>query len=61
MLTQLVSKILKKIKISRKSLRREATERLYKYRYNFKLVISTITHDIIIYLDKSSANKHTAY
>ena len=53
--------MLKKLKISKKSLRKEATERSYKCRYNFKLIISAITYDIIIYLDKSSTSEYTAY
>ena len=49
------------MKISKKSLRKEALERLYEYRDRFKLKISSITHDMIIYLDESIINKHTTY
>ena len=59
--TQLISKILKNMKISRKSLRREATERSYECRHGFKLAMSSITHDMIVCLDESGANEHTAY
>ena len=49
------------MKISKKSLYREALERLYKYYNRFKLEISGITYNIIICLDESTANKYTAY
>ena len=58
---QLVSMMLKKLKISKKSLRKEAAERSYECRHGFKLAISAITHDMIVCLDESGANEHTAY
>ena len=56
-----ISATLKRIKISKKSLRREASERLYECRDGFKLEMSGITHDMIICLDESAANEYTAY
>ena len=58
---QLVLMMLKKLKISKKSLRKEAAERSYECRYGFKLIMSAITHDMIICLDESGASEHTAY
>ena len=49
------------MKISKKSLYKEALERLYKYYDGFKLEINNIIYDIIIYLDESTTNKYIAY
>lgn len=57
---QTVSNTLKSMKISRKNLRREAAERSQLCRDDYMIAISRYTHDMLVYLDESAANEHTA-
>ena len=57
----LISTQLKKIKISKKSLRKEASKRLYQLRDAYKLQISGYISKMLVCIDESAANKYTAY
>jgi len=55
-----VSMALEKAKISRKALKRVASERSQALRDTHKLAISKYSHEMIVALDDSAANEHTA-
>ena len=52
---------LKKMKISKKSLRKEASERSYALRDAYKLKVSHYTSEMLVCIDESAANEHTTY
>ena len=54
-----ISKTLRAIKISRKCLRREASERSQIYRDRYFLEVSNFTYNMLVFLDESAINKHT--
>ena len=56
-----ISKTLHSMKISRKSLRREALERSQICRDAYFLEVSKFTHDMLVFLDESAANEHTMW
>ena len=56
-----ISKTLRAMKISRKSLRREASERSQICRDRYFLEVSNFTHDMLVFLDESAANEHTMW
>ena len=47
------------MKISRKSLRRIASERSQLYRDTYFLAVSNYTHDQLVFMDESAANEYT--
>ena len=49
------------MKISKKSLRKEASERSYECRHGFKLLMSEYISEMLVCIDESAANEHTAY
>jgi transposase len=53
-----ISKTLHAMKISRKSLRRVASERSQLCRDTYFLAVSDFTHDQLVFLDESAANEH---
>lgn len=55
-----VYRALKSIKISRKNLRREASERSQICRDSYMLEVSRYIYEMLVYLDKSAANERTA-
>ena len=52
---------LKKMRISKKSLRKEAFERLYECRDGYKLQMSYYISDMLVCIDESAANEYTPY
>lgn len=56
-----VSRTLRSMKISRKNLRRLAAERSQICRDDYMLAVSHFTHDMLVFLDESAANEHTAH
>ena len=57
----IISRALKKMKISLKNLRREATERNQDLRDFYVVKLSEFTADQMIFVDESAANEHTAW
>ena len=56
-----ISKTLRSMKISRKSLRRIASERSQLCRDMYFLEVSNYTHDQLVFMDESAANEHTMW
>lgn len=56
-----ISRTLKRMGISQKSLRREAAERDYDLRCDYMLSVSEFTANQLVYIDESAANEHTAF
>lgn len=56
-----ISNTLHAMRISRKSLRREASERSQLCRDTYFLAVSQFTHNQLIFLDESAANGHTMW
>ena len=54
-----ISRTLKRLQITNKSLRREAAERCQDLRINFILVRAQFTASQLIFVDESAANEHT--
>ena len=56
-----VARTLRSMKINRKNLRREATERSQMCRDTYMLEVSKFTHDMLVFLDESAASEHTIW